>query len=97
VSAKHPGPLILVVEAVEGETVRHRNAVIHAPLNVPSQVPYHASEMYARNVLSFLQPMITDGEWKPDWDDEVVAMSVLTHEGAIKHEPTRKLVEGEQK
>jgi NAD(P) transhydrogenase subunit alpha len=80
-----------------GETVRHRNAVIHAPLNVPSQVPYHASEMYARNLLSFLQPMITDGEWKPDWDDEVAAMSVLTHEGAIKHEPTRKLVEGEQK
>jgi NAD(P) transhydrogenase subunit alpha len=77
-----------------GETVQHQGVIIHAPLNVPSQVPYHASEMYARNLLSFLQPMIADGQWKPDWDDEVVAKSVLTHEGRIRHEPTRKLVEG---
>jgi H+-translocating NAD(P) transhydrogenase subunit alpha len=79
-----------------GETVQHGGVIIHAPLNVPSQVPYHASEMYGKNLLSFLQPMLVDGEWKPDWNDEVIAKSVLTHEGRIKHEPTRRLVEGEQ-
>jgi H+-translocating NAD(P) transhydrogenase subunit alpha len=79
-----------------GETVCHCGVIIYAPLNVPSQVPYHASEMYAKNLLSFLQPMIADGQWKLDWNDEVIAKSVLTHAGAIKHEPTRKLVEEAQ-
>ncbi|MBA3730810.1 MAG: Re/Si-specific NAD(P)(+) transhydrogenase subunit alpha [Gammaproteobacteria bacterium] len=79
-----------------GETVNHSGVIIHAPLNVPSQVPFHASEMYAKNLLSFLQPMIADGEWKPDWDDEVIAKSVLTHAGAIRHEPTRVEVEDKQ-
>ncbi len=79
-----------------GETVNHNGVIIHAPLNVPSQVPFHASEMYAKNLLSFLQPMIADGEWKPDWDDEVIAKSVLTHAGAIRHEPTRVYVEDKQ-
>lgn len=77
-----------------GETVEHNGVIIHGPLNVPSQVPLHASEMYAKNLLNFLTPMLQDGEFKPDWDDEIVAGSVLTHDGAIKHEPTRKLVEG---
>lgn len=77
-----------------GETVEHNGVVIHGPLNVPSQVPLHASEMYAKNLLNFVTLMIQEGEFKPDWNDEVIAGSVLTHDGAIKHEPTRKLVEG---
>lgn len=78
-----------------GETYQHDNGVIiHAPLNVPSQVPLHASEMFAKNLLNFITPMMVDGDFKPQWDDEVMAGSVLTHEGEIKHEPTRKLVEG---
>ena len=77
-----------------GETVEHKGVVIHGPLNVPSQVPLHASEMYAKNLLNFVTPMIQEGEFKPDWTDEVITGSVLTHDGAIKHEPTRKLVEG---
>jgi len=79
---------------VPGETIEHQGVTIHAPLNVPSQVPTHASEMFAKNLLNFITPMISEGEFKPDWDDEVIAESVLTHDGAIKHESTRKLVEG---
>lgn len=77
-----------------GKTIEHQGVVIHAPLNVPSQVPLHASEMFAKNLLNFITPMIQEGEFRPDWNDEVIAESVLTHEGAIKHEATRKLVEG---
>lgn len=78
-----------------GETIEHNGVIIHAPLNVPSQVPLHASEMYAKNLLNFITPMIAEGgEFKPDWEDEVIAQSVLTHEGAIRHEQTRQLVEG---
>ena len=68
---------------------------IYGPLNVPSMLPVHASEMYAKNLFNFLSPMIEDGELRLDWEDEVIRDSVLTHEGEIRHEPTRRLVEGE--
>ena len=75
-----------------GETVVHGGVRIVGPLNLPSQLAYHASEMYARNLLNFLKPAIANGELKIDWNDEVFAQSCLTHERAIKHEPTRKLI-----
>ena len=78
-----------------GRTVTHNGVVIHGPLNIPSQVALHASEMYAKNLYNFLSPMISDGAFAPDWNDEVVAKSVLTREGRIEHEPTCRLVEGE--
>ena len=70
--------------------------MIHGPLNVPALLPVHASEMYAKNLANFLSLLIHDGELKPDWDDEIIAASALTHDGKIMHEPTRLLVEGEQ-
>lgn len=77
-----------------GETINHNGVVIHAPLNVPSQVPVHASEMYAKNLLNFLTPMFNeDGEFAPDFDDEVIAGALLTHAGDIKNDDIRKLVE----
>jgi NAD(P) transhydrogenase subunit alpha len=77
-----------------GETIVHQHVTIHAPLNVPSQMPLHASEMYSKNLLNLLQLMIQDGNLKLDWEDEIIAGSCLTHDGVIKHEPTRKQVEG---
>ena len=78
-----------------GEQIEYNEVVVYGPLNVPSQLPVHASEMYARNLLNFLTPMIEDGEFRPDWDDEVIADSTLTRDGEIKHGPTRELVEGQ--
>ena len=57
-------------------------------------VAEHASEMYARNLFNFSSPWMKDGELNIDWEDEVYAQSVLTHEGEIKHVGTRELVEG---
>lgn len=76
-----------------GETVQHGGVKIVGPVNLPSTLPYHASEMYARNLLNFLKPAIDKGELKIDWNDEVFAQSCLTHDGAIRHEATRKMVE----
>ena len=50
--------------------------------------------MYARNLLNFLRPAVDKGELKIDWNDEVFAQSCVTHEGTIRHEPTRRAVEG---
>lgn len=77
-----------------GETVRHGAVTIAGPLNVPSMLAEHASEMYARNLVNFLAPVVKDGTIAIDWNDEVYAQSVLTHDGAIRHEAARKLVEG---
>jgi H+-translocating NAD(P) transhydrogenase subunit alpha len=77
-----------------GETIIHQGVKIIGPVNVPGTLAYNASEMYARNLLNFLKPAIVAGELKIDWTDEVFAGAVLTHEGAIKHEATRKAVEG---
>ena len=77
-----------------GEHIEHNGVTIYGPLNVPSMLAVHASEMYAKNLLNFLSPMIRDGKLDPDWDDEVIAGSALTYAREIRHEPTRKLVEG---
>jgi H+-translocating NAD(P) transhydrogenase subunit alpha len=80
-----------------GKTIVKHDVCIHAPLNVPSQTPFHASEMYAKNLFNFLSLMFDEeGNFAVNWEDEVIADSALTHEGEIKHEATRTLVEGGQ-
>jgi H+-translocating NAD(P) transhydrogenase subunit alpha len=76
-----------------GETVVHGGVKILGPLNLPASLPYHASEMYSRNVFNLLKPALVKGELAIDWSDEVFAGAVLTHDGQIKHEATRKSLE----
>jgi NAD(P) transhydrogenase subunit alpha len=79
---------------VAGETVVTPNGVkILGPRNLPSELAQHASQMYARNLLNFLSPAIKNGELSIDWQDEVFAQSVLTHDGQVRHAPTAKLME----
>ncbi len=80
---------------VPGETIVTPNGVkILGPNNLPSELARHASQMYARNLLNFLQPAIAEGELAIDWEDEVFAQSVLTRDGEVKHPGTAKLLEG---
>ena len=78
-----------------GETVLHCGVKIVGPLNLPASLPYHASEMYARNLFNFLKPALPKGELVIDWNDEVFAGAVLTHDGQIKNEAARKSAEGQ--
>jgi NAD(P) transhydrogenase subunit alpha len=77
-----------------GETVVHQAVKVIGPVNLASQLAYNASEMYARNLYNFLSPALKGGELNIDWDDEVFAQSCLTHDGTVKHEQTRKSIEG---
>ena len=80
---------------VAGETVVTPNGVkILGPRNLPSELARHASQMYARNLLNFLSPAIKGGALAIDWQDEVFAQSVLTHDGQVRHPGTAKLLEG---
>jgi NAD(P) transhydrogenase subunit alpha len=104
VERMRPGSVIVDIAAEQGgnceltragESVEHGGVRVLGPVNLPATLPYHASEMYARNLFNFLKPAIPKGVLAIDWQDEVFAGAVLTHEGAIKHEATRKTVEGE--
>ncbi len=76
-----------------GETIRVGDVTITAPLNVPSLLGEHASELYAKNLLNYVELMIKDGQLNLNWEDEVLAKGVLTHAGEIKNETARKAVE----
>ena len=78
---------------VPGEAFGHERVMIYGPLNVPAMLPVHASEMYAKNLSNFLSLLIKDGKLEPDWDDEILSASVVTHNGEIRHELTRQQVE----
>jgi NAD(P) transhydrogenase subunit alpha len=103
VEAMKPGAVIVDLAAESGgncevtrpgETYEYHDVIIHGPTNIPSLIPVHATEMYAKNLYNFLSPMIKEGELKLDWEDEVIKESVLTHECAIKHEPTGRRLRG---
>ena len=70
-----------------GETIEYNERVtIHGPLNVPSELPVHASEMYAKNLFNLVSPFISEeGELAFDFEDEVIAGCLLTHDGKIVH------------
>ncbi len=78
---------------IPGESFGHELVMIYGPLNVPAMMPVHASEMYARNLANFMSLIVHDGEISPDWDDEVVAGSLLTRDGKIQHGLTCERVE----
>ncbi len=74
-----------------GETVDYQGRVtIYGPLNVPSELPVHASEMYAKNLFNLVSPFITEGgDLELDFDDDVIAGCVLTHGGEVIAEQYR--------
>lgn len=102
VERMRPGSVIVDIAAEQGgnceltragEIVEHQGVKIIGAVNLPAQLGYNASEMYARNLLNFLKPALNKGELAIDWNDEVFAQSCLTHAGEIKHELTRKSLE----
>jgi NAD(P) transhydrogenase subunit alpha len=80
-----------------GETYTTDNGVIIAgPLNLPSQMAEHASQLYAKNVQSLLELMSDkeSGDLKLDFDDEIIAGAAITRGGEIVHEGAKKAAEG---
>jgi NAD(P) transhydrogenase subunit alpha len=77
-----------------GQTVLRHDVKILAPLNVPSTLAEHASQLYARNIQALLGLMISDeGQLALDYDDEVIAGAVITRDGEIVHEGARAAAE----
>jgi NAD(P) transhydrogenase subunit alpha len=85
--------------SVAGEVVRIGNAQVWGGRNVPSQMPGPASKLYAQNIVNLVTLMTAEdddgnGVFAPDFADEIVSGSCVTHDGVIVHEPTRQAIEG---
>jgi H+-translocating NAD(P) transhydrogenase subunit alpha len=78
-----------------GEQVLVHDVTIAGPLNLPSQLPFHASQMYAKNVQSFLTLLLTkDGSLTTDYSDEILKGTLLLQDGNVLHKPTADLLAG---
>jgi proton-translocating NAD(P)+ transhydrogenase subunit alpha len=68
-----------------GETIDVNGVTIMTPLNLAATVPVHASQLYSRNLTTFLSEMIKDGELNLDFANDVVGPSCAVHNGEAKH------------
>ena len=75
-----------------GSTIRHNGVIVDGPLNLASQAAIHASEMFAKNLLNLLELVVEEDQLKINREDEVVDGCLLTHQGALVHEQTAKLL-----
>jgi|HubBroStandDraft_3_1064219.scaffolds.fasta_scaffold42157_1 NAD(P) transhydrogenase subunit alpha len=73
-----------------GETAVEHGVTILGPLNLASTVPYHASQLYARNAVAFLTYLVRKGELVLDRSDEVVRETLVTHQGEVVHPRVRQ-------
>jgi H+-translocating NAD(P) transhydrogenase subunit alpha len=77
-----------------GENLDVGGVTIVGVKNLPSSMPLHASFLYSRNIAEFLTLVVKEGEFAPDFDDEIVVGTCVTHAGEVRHVPTRELLEG---
>lgn len=81
-----------------GEVVEKNGVRIWGGKDVPSQLPFHASQLFAKNCMNLLMLMVKTEDGKSslhlDFDDEIIAASAVTHEGAIRHEGARAAIAG---
>ena len=68
------------------QMVEVNGVTILGPTNLPGTVPYHASQMYAKNVATFLLHLLHEGQLRIDMDDEITRETLVTRDGAVVHE-----------
>lgn len=88
-----------------GETVEHNLVSILGPTNLPSKMPIHASQLYARNMKAFIDHIVEDAnaddedadekdlQVNLDFEDEIIDAMCIVHDGEIRHENIREALE----
>jgi len=101
VKAMKPGSVIVDLAAErggncdltkQGETVVAHDVTILGPENVPSELANHASQMFGKNMQTLLELIIQEGQLNLNFDDEIVAGTVVAHAGEVPHPHMRKLL-----
>jgi H+-translocating NAD(P) transhydrogenase subunit alpha len=73
-----------------GQTVNEHSVVIIGAINLASSVPYHASQMYARNLMTFLTYMVKDGKLQLNLQDEIIRETMVTNAGEVVNPRVRE-------
>ena len=85
-----------------GETVEHEGVRIVGPVNLPSTMPIHASQLYSRNMYNLIGHITEDKaedkdekdlQLNLDFEDEIISETCIAHGGEIHHEPTREALQ----
>tara|TARA_B000000475_G_scaffold54742_1_gene43083 strand:+ start:10642 stop:11778 length:1137 start_codon:yes stop_codon:yes gene_type:complete len=79
-------------DTVAGEVTTKNGVIIDGTLNLPSTMQVHSSQLYAKNISTFISHMTKEGILEINMEDEIVAGSIFTHQGKITHEPTQQAV-----
>ena len=66
--------------------------MIDGTINLPSSMQVHASQLYAKNIFSFVTYLIKEGQLKIDEEDEIISGAMFTHQGKITHKPTLEAI-----
>jgi NAD(P) transhydrogenase subunit alpha len=105
VEGMKPGSVIVDMAAEQGgnceltkagKEVVYNDVTIVGPVNLPSSMPIHASQMYSKNISTFLLHLTKDGKLNLDFSDDIINSTCLTHEGIIRNEKVREAVERER-
>jgi NAD(P) transhydrogenase subunit alpha len=75
-----------------GETIVAHGVTIHGPENLSSTIPYHASQMYAKNVATFLLHLVKKGEVTLDMNDEITKGTMMTQNAEIVQPQIREIL-----
>lgn len=75
-----------------GKTVSVNGVKIIGPVNLSSTIPYHASQMYSRNLQSFVLNLVKDGNANLNLEDEIINDTMLTHKGEVVNQKVRELL-----
>lgn len=101
VAGMSPGAVVVDLAAERGgnvepsrpdETVVAHGVSILGPTNLPATVPYHASQMYAKNLSTLLLHLVTDGKLRLDLSDEITQGTLVSHDGDVVHPRVRELL-----
>ena len=85
------GGLVLLTKTQGIEFAPH-GVTVNGPINLPSEVPHHASQMYARNVSAFLQNLVRDREIHLNTEDQIIQDTLLTHDKEVVNPRVRELL-----
>lgn len=80
-----------------GETVVVNGVKIMGPVNLASSIPYHASQMYSKNISNFLLYLIKDRKIRSDRTDEIIGETMVCHQGKVVHPRIRELLDATAK
>ncbi|MFP4425112.1 MAG: Re/Si-specific NAD(P)(+) transhydrogenase subunit alpha [Spirochaetaceae bacterium] len=102
-SLMQPGSVVVDIAAERGgnceltkagQTITHKGVTILGPVNIASNLANNASQLYSKNVTTFLLSMVKEGALVPDEEDEIVLATRLTKEGEVASETAREILKG---